>query len=139
MAEPSRFETDDSRYPIVIVRVHGDPSDEQLAQFLAGVEQILKRPAPRGLVFDVSRGNTPPAHHRRAMAHWLKAHAVEMRTNTAGLAFIFTSAAFRFVLSTVFLIQPLPCPHTVCATEEAALEWVTERLRKFKAHPERNK
>jgi hypothetical protein len=50
------------------------------------------------------------------VGRWLKETETLTEVLCAGSALINTSAAFRFVLSAVFLIKPLVCPYQVCGT-----------------------
>jgi len=50
------------------------------------------------------------------MGRWLKETESLTRHLCAGAAIINSSAAFRFVLSAVFLIKPMVCPYMVCGS-----------------------
>jgi hypothetical protein len=60
----------------------------------------------------------------------MRAHRDEMRAAGVGLAFVSSSAIFRFMLSSVFLIQRPPMPYVVVATLDEALAWAQLQLRK---------
>ena len=36
------------------------------------------------------------------------------------------SLGFRFLLSSIFLVKPMPCPYQVCSSFDEALTWVRD-------------
>jgi hypothetical protein len=64
-----------------------------------------------------------PEVHRR-IAEWTKQTEAHTSAYCVGVAMISPSIGFRFVLSSVFLMKRLPCPHEVCSNWDAAVAFV---------------
>jgi len=87
------------------------------------------------IIFDATRTPDIPAPLRRRQAEWNKENDALLRRYLIGVAFVFSSPASRFVLSSMFLLKPLPVPYTVCATREEALIWAGSALRRAGIEP----
>lgn len=58
------------------------------------------------------------------VAQWMKATADETRKWCVGNGIVSRSLGFRFLLSSIFLVKPMPCPYQVCASFDEAMTWV---------------
>jgi hypothetical protein len=127
------LETDESRWPIVVHRTVGIPSERQVDAFIARADAILARGEPHVVIFDNLRsGRTPPYMRKRAM-DWLSRNGELMGQSCLGTALVFKSAALRFVMSTVMLVSSHPVPHEVCGTMEEAYDWAERLLAQSRA------
>ena len=124
------IECDDSRWPIVIFRTTGIPSDLQVDRFIALANQYLERGEPYVVIFDNTHSGRAPAYMRKRAGEWLSKNSQRLGSVCLGTGLVFPNAAFRFILSTVMLVVSHPVPHEVCGTVEEALVWAERLLAK---------
>jgi hypothetical protein len=70
-----------------------------------------------------------PRGQRQRQGEWLKEHKEVISLYSAGTAIVMTSSVLRFVLATIYLIQPPFVPTEIFATMEQATAWVDECLK----------
>lgn len=127
------IETDESRWPIVVHRTIGIPSEADVDRFIAAADLHLARGEPYVVIFDNTLAGRIPGHMRQRAGDWLKENSERLGEHCLGTALVFRSAALRFVMTTVMLVVSHPVPHEVCRDEEDALRWAAERLRTGRA------
>jgi hypothetical protein len=120
---------DRRRYPIVVATLDGKPSDDDITDYLEQLGALLRDKVRGVLVVDGTRAETSSREQRQRMGQWMRAHRDEMKAAGVGLAFVSSSAIFRFMLSSVFLIQRPPMPYVVVGTLDEALAWAQLQLR----------
>ena len=123
---------DESRWPLVIVRIVGTPTDDELDAFLAESTVRLQRKEIQVSIIDVSRADRAPATQRRKQADWMRDHESLLRRRSAGMAYVITNPMVRGVLTAIMWLQPLPVEHTVVATLEEAERWALAQLEKHR-------
>ncbi len=129
MANPAgRIETDLSRWPVVVHRTVGSPTDTQVDLFVARSQEILDRGVVHVVIFDNLLAEIPSPYMRQRSIDWLKGNGERMRNVCIGTGLVFRSPGLRFVMSGVMLFASHPTPHHVCATLEEALAWSREQL-----------
>lgn len=128
-----RIETDLTRWPIVVHRTIGSPTDHEVDGFIERAEAILDRRVPHVVVFDSLLSDVPSAYMRKRSIDWLKANGERMKGLCVGTALMFRSPAFRFVMSGVMLLSAHPTPHIVCGTLDEALRWARAQLDEARA------
>jgi len=121
---------DRSRWPIVVAELEGKPSDDDVGEYLRGLRQLLdEEPRTRGvLIVDLTRAAPATSEQRKRVGEWMRQHRDALAVRGLGSAFVIPSPVFRFVLSSVFLIQRPPMEYTVVATLAEALTWARGRL-----------
>lgn len=117
-----------TRWPIVVHRTIGSPSDAQVDAFVARSQEILERGIVHVVVFDNLLAEIPSAYMRQRSIDWLKSNGERMKDVCIGTALLFRSPGLRFVMSGVMLFASHPTPHAVCATLDEALKWSREQL-----------
>lgn len=122
------LETDESRWPIVIHRTIGIPSEAQVDAFIERATEHVMRGEPFAVIFDNSQSGRATSYIRKKATDWLKTYERQLGTTCVGTALVFRSAALRFVMSTVMLVVSHPVPHRVCGTLEEALVWSEAQL-----------
>lgn len=65
--------------------------------------------------------------HVQKVARWMKQTSDKTRELCVGNGIVSQSLGFRFLLSSIFLVKPMPCPYQVCASFDEAFQWVRER------------
>lgn len=123
-----RIETDMSRWPIVVHRTIGSPTDAEVDAFVQRSEEILDKGVPHVVVFDNLLAEVPSAYLRESSVAWLKRNGKRMKGICLGTALLFRSPGMRFVMSGVMLVSSHPTPHSVCATLDEALAWSRRQL-----------
>lgn len=122
------IECDESRWPIVIFRTIGIPSEPQVDRFIAKADELLARGQTYVVIFDNTYSGRATPYMRKRAGDWLSSNGKRLGQHCLGTGLVFPNAAFRFVLSTVMLVVSHPVPHEVCATVEEAVAWAEAQL-----------
>ena len=112
----------EERWPIVWVRYHAVPTDEEVEHVLSAYERYMRTRADYGIAIVTNLRHR--AAQARRMGQWMKENHTHYEGRLKAMAFVSTSALLRFGLSTVFLIQPLTVPYAVVSTEAEAAEFL---------------
>ena len=123
---------EDKHWPLVVVVFDGTPTPEAFAGFLAKMESLLRRGQRHAYLLDGRRGSMLGTTELRLLTDWLKRLKTELKTQSAGTALVVDSAAVRFVLSAVYLVQPPVAPTESFQTVGEAYAWLTQRMREEK-------
>jgi hypothetical protein len=121
---------DENRWPVVIADFSGEQTDDQLASYLRHIKRYLDARKRFALIVDLRQATRTPLSQQAQIAEWLKSNVNSFRKLNVATAFVFSSPVFRFVLSRVFLIQPMPSPHLVTADFEEAVTWAWVQITK---------
>ncbi len=120
--------------PIHLITFEGVPTDEEFRDYLRGIDRIIAEKRPYAHVLDASRAGPTPASHRQMQTEWMKQNKLLIKAHCRGTAFVFASASLRFVLSAIFLVQPMPCPYLVTGSTPEAVSWCASQLRAAGVH-----
>lgn len=120
--------TETVHWPVVVHRTLGKPTDAQVDAFITRADEILGRATPHVVVFDNSQAGMPSAYMRKRNTEWLVANQDTLAKHCVGVAFVFPSAALRFVMSAAMLVWSQPVPHDVFAGLPEALAWARQRV-----------
>ena len=129
MAPARCYRIDDSRFPLVVVTTHGEIGFDDFQQYLVDIERVIRR-GRQAHVLDFREANVPSAEVRRAKADWFKKHKTLMVENVAGTSVVFKSPLFRFMLSSIMLIVPIPVPFSTHGELEDGIAWSQRQLDK---------
>ena len=119
----------EERGALLLMTVSREPTTAEFEQTLRVFEARLARRERCVFIFDAVRVSNLPAELRQRQGEWLREHDAAIRAWVLGVAFVFSSAIPRFVLSSIFLVKPLPIPYTVCATQAEAIAWADQTMR----------
>lgn len=119
---------DDSRWPLIIARLGGLVSEQELEDFLLRSSTYVSRREPFVCITDISQTRIPSARQRSLYAEWIRAHDPLLRRWCLGNATLITSAAMRLSMSLVLHIVRLPVPNITVADMDAALDFVLGKL-----------
>ncbi len=111
----SAIVVDAGQWPLVRVLWDGEQTDADLDHYFRATRQCLERRERYVTMTWMRRYKSTRAHQQRIAAFIHETNALNREFNR-GAAIITRSLAFRFVLSTVLLIRPIPVPYRVCAT-----------------------
>jgi hypothetical protein len=119
---------DASAWPVVRVTWDGLQSDAELERYFAETRACLERRQPYVTITWMKNFHNK-AEHRQKMAAFMKDTDEANRRYNLAAGIISTSAIFRFALSMVMLIRPIPVPFKVCGSFPEALAFVREKAR----------
>lgn len=120
-------DVDDSRYPLVIMRVDG--SDHETARSLnAALDVQLSKRQRFAVVLVVVTTSMPTASVRKIIADHAKTQEHAMKRWIAGSADVVSSKWARYAITAVHWLAPPGYPHEVFGNEEEAVQWATALL-----------
>ena len=123
------YSIDEGRYPLVIVTARGEIPFDDFQQYLVDIERVIRR-GRQAHVLDFREARVPSAKVRRGKAEWFKRHRELMQSNVAGTAVVFHSPLFRFMLTSIMLIVPIPVPFSTHGVLEDGVAWAERQLDK---------
>jgi hypothetical protein len=103
--------------------------DEFEESYLSQIARIYDSGRRFTMVLDATKMPALSSQQTKRQALWMRERVTQIETQCLGLAFVFSSPVSRFVLSSLFLFQRLPCPYSVNGTRAAAVDWCAGRLR----------
>jgi len=116
-------EVSTDHFPLVLVKFDADQTMEDCQRFMDAMDAIHRRKRPYISVSYMRRYNTDREQVRR-VAEWMKANAELTRELCVATGIVTRSLGFRFLLTSIFLIRPMPCPYQVCGSFAEALAFV---------------
>jgi hypothetical protein len=122
------YSIDESRFPLVVVTARGEISLEDFKQYLVDIERVIRR-GRQAHVLDFRGAKVPGTAIRRGKAEWFKRNRELMQQNVAGTAVVFQSPVFRFMLSSIMLLVPIPVPFSTHKLLEDGEAWARAQLR----------
>ncbi|HEX8822818.1 MAG TPA: STAS/SEC14 domain-containing protein [Archangium sp.] len=122
---------DDSRWPLLLVRLPGTLSAQGQEECLATLVDYLRR-GKLLLLMDLSRIGLVPLDQRWRQVEWFEKHEHLLRERVLGTALILTSPIVRLSISAILYFKPLPIPLATFNDQGSAEAWVAERLQEAK-------
>lgn len=122
------LKVDESRFPLVVFTLTGPMDDAEFERFLARVSEHLERRTPLAYAFQFAHSQRVPKGRVARHAEFMKHHNAAFAANCLGIGLVFGSPVFRFAMSTLLLIQPLPMPYEVCSAMSQAVVFAERRL-----------
>jgi hypothetical protein len=119
-------------WPLLLVRLAGQDTDESIEALLVGLSHHLSR-GRCAVLIDTTEVVYPPLQDSqrwtRQQGNWLRNHRELVARNCCGVGFVMISPTVRFILTGILLIAPLPCEHIVVPTALEARAFCEARLR----------
>ncbi len=119
---------DDSQWPLLVVRLTGEPSSLAFENYLSRSTQYLQRQERHVCVFDVSALQILSSEQRQRQVEWLKANAALMRQTLLGVVYVVTSPVIRLTMSVIFHFEAPNVPYAIRPSLDAAGAWASMRL-----------
>jgi hypothetical protein len=134
MLNSDRAHFDDSRWPVLLVKLPGTLSAQGQEACLTTLADYLRREGDKVLLLmDLSRVGMVPLDQRWRQVEWFEAHEGLLRERLSGTALVLTSPAVRLAISAMLYFKPLPLPLATFNTQASAEAWVAERLQEAKS------
>lgn len=128
MNRAAPFTFDDSHWPLLGVRLTGEPSRLEFESFLDRCTQYLKRGERHLCILDVSALRLLSTEQRQRHVEWLEENAALMHRTLLGLAYVITSPTVVLTMSVIFHFRPPPVPYTIVPQLDAARVWAARHL-----------
>ena len=110
-------------WPLLLVKFDGEQTMHDVDFFIREMEAAHARKVPYASISLMRKYSSERAQVQK-VAQWMKATAERTRELCVGNAIVSQSLGFRFLLSSIFLVKPMPCPYQVCSSFDEALTWM---------------
>ena len=127
-AGPPPITLDDSQWPVLVVKLGRDATEQAFEEYLAAREAYLARCQPHVVVIDTRALHLPSPRLRQRYSDWLSQHARALSQWTLGSAYIINSPAVRMMMSVIRHCARLATPFVVTETLPPSAAWAAERL-----------
>ncbi|NLE47477.1 MAG: hypothetical protein GX614_03630 [Sandaracinaceae bacterium] len=117
-------------FPVVIMRVVGPYTEEELYEFGRSLELVFSRKKKFAMIVEITEGaELPDARRRQVVANWWKSIQDQQRLWNLGSAIVVPNGPLRGALTAIAWLFPSPTPNRYFATMDQAIDWVEELLR----------
>lgn len=123
----SKTRVDESHWPLAVVSVAGEPSEESFEELLSSWGTLLRRREAHCIVFDLRRMAPIGAKLRKRQVQWLIRNEALLRAYLLGAGMVMETAEQRGALRAILWMRPLPFPFTVVSSLEEARRFVSAR------------
>jgi len=110
-------------WPMLLVKFDGEQTMRDVDYFIREMAAAHARKQPYASISLMRKYSSERAQVQK-VAQWMKATADETKKWCVGNGIVSQSLGFRFLLSSIFLVKPMPCPYQVCSSFDEALAWV---------------
>jgi hypothetical protein len=108
------------QWPVVFIKIDGEQTLADFDEYIATFNEMYKRQERFSIVTFLKRYSVKTEIVGR-IGRWFKETEPLIKKYWISNAMVSQSAGFRFLVSTVYLIKPLPISSRVCATPEEAV------------------
>ena len=112
-------------WPLLLVKFDGEQTMRDVDYFLGEMSAAHARKEPYASI-SLMRKYSSERTHVQKVAQWMKATADETKKWCVGNSIVSKSLGFRFLLSSIFLVKPMPCPYNVCSSWDEAMSWIRQ-------------
>ena len=119
---------DDSRWPLLVLRLPGTLSRDDFTACLDMLSAYLRRGEPFVIVVDLARVGLIPLEQRWRQVEWLEEHEHLTERLVLGATLVVTSPLVRLSLSAIMHFKRLPLPVAIRADLPGALAWALAHL-----------
>lgn len=125
---------DQSCLPVVLTVFNGEQDEQAVDRYIQQMDAVYDR-GQRFVGTTFMLRYRPDISQLKRIADWTKARHQVIERICVGTAIYAPSPAFRFLFSTLLMMQPLPVPYTVVSELEEASLWANGRLPKGSRPP----
>ncbi len=128
MQPPSPDFFDDSRWPLLQLRLPGTLASRAYEDCLAAFGRQLDRGERFVLIVDLSRVSMVPLDQRWRQVEWFEEREQQVRELIIGSANIITSPLVRLSVSAIMYFKRVPLPVVIVPDWNSAEAWALKRL-----------
>lgn len=114
--------------PVVVQRIAGDRSNEELSEDLDTIVSRLREFERAGTqvvtIVDLSKAGGSSPVQRRLQAEWVSKNEVLLRRTTIATAFVAPSSLVAGALTAIFWLKPPPGRYAVFVRLADAIDWI---------------
>jgi hypothetical protein len=114
--------------PLVIHRVEGDVTREDVIGYIRHHDHMLGQGERVGVMLIVPKGSQIDRSMVEMHAAWMRERRGTLGERWVGLALVLEAAAARFMLSSFLLMSRMPIPYRVCNSYGEAARFLAERF-----------
>jgi hypothetical protein len=122
------YEWDDRLLPLFLLKVPPQSTVEEAKPYYDRTVELYRQGQKLAIIAHVAKVGIPDKAVTRYAAERMQQELALMRQQVLGTVFVTASPVFRFILSSLFLLQPLPFDHKVVSTLEEAIAWVEPKV-----------
>jgi len=110
-------------WPLLLVKFDGEQTMPDVDYFIREMAAAQARKTPYASI-SLMRKYSSDRSQVQKVAQWMKSTADETKRWCIGNGIVSESLGFRFLLSSIFLVKPMPCPYQVCSSWDEAMTWI---------------
>src|SRR5215475_4653838 len=110
-------------WPLLLVKFDGQQTMQDVDYFIREMAAAQARKTPYASI-SLMRKYSSDRSQVQKVAQWMKSTADETKRWCIGNGIVSESLGFRFLLSSIFLVKPMPCPYQVCSKWDEAMSWI---------------
>jgi hypothetical protein len=112
-------------WPLLLVKFDGEQTMRDVDYFLGEMAAAHARKTPYASI-SLMRKYSSDRGQVQKVAQWMKSTAEETKRWCVGNGIVSQSLGFRFLLTSIFLVKPMPCPYQVCSSWSEAIGWIRQ-------------
>jgi len=112
-------------WPLLLVKFDGEQTMNDVDYFIREMNAAHARKTPYASI-SLMRKYSSERGQVQKVAQWMKSTAELTKQYCVANGIVSQSLGFRFLLSSIFLVKPMPCPYQVCSSFDEALTWVRQ-------------
>ncbi len=116
---------DTTQWPLLFSYFDGNNTEKDLENYIRSYNAVHRRKELYANITWMRKYSSDPKQVER-VRRWLKETETATRDYCVCAGIITQSFGFRFVLSAVFVVKPLPCPYDVTSSFDKALAFVRQ-------------
>jgi hypothetical protein len=116
-------EVSTKHWPLLLVKFDGEQNMRDVDYFISEMAAAHARKEPYASI-SLMRKYSHERSQVQRVANWMKETADATRQYCVGTGIVSQSLGFRFLLTSIFLVKPMPCPYQVCSSFDEAFSWV---------------
>ena len=120
-----RFDT--QAWPVVCFEFFGRLSADELTQYFADSDALMKRAEPYAAVMDASDMLVPEVEIVRKQALWLRENGAKLASVNRGIALVIRSSVIRGLVRAVIHFQEIPVAYEWFSDRDEAMSWASAR------------
>jgi hypothetical protein len=132
----AHLKVDSSRFPIIILNMKGNYSEEQASKFCTDMREVLERRKRIVIVADARQAGMSTLKARSIMRQFVTDTMHLSDAYTAGTALIINSAIVRMGISAMFHLTKPNFPIKVFRTPEEGISWAQQVLDMERGSPQ---